>query len=225
MRFFALFAAATAALSSAPAAAQEEDFNIWGAQVISVDLDEDGEWFVRGEAQERFTQDSSRLGQLLLRSFIGVRVNDSVTIGGGYGYIFTDPVGPAEVNEHRIYQEATFKLIDNGDGLTVTSRNRLEQRFYEESDATGWRYRNQVQLRAPISDNNNLVVYTEPFIGLNDVAFNNGGLAVWRNFVGVSVPLADGISMTPGYLNQYVFRDGQEDRIQHIANVGISARF
>lgn len=217
-------AVALAAFAATPAAATEDDFNIWAGQFVFVDLDEDGEWYVRGEAQERFTNDADRLGQLLLRSFVGYRINKDVNLGGGYAYILTDPVGPVEINEHRIYQELNVTLVDNGKGFKITSRNRLEQRFFEESDATGWRYRNLVQVTAPISENNNLVLYTEPFIGLNDVAFNRDGVANWRNFAGVSVPLGDGFTLTPGYLNQYVVRDG-EDRMDHIANVGITARF
>ncbi|WP_438726987.1 DUF2490 domain-containing protein [Parasphingorhabdus sp. DH2-15] len=77
-----------------------------------------------------------------------------------------------------------------------------------------------VQLRVPISENNKLVAYTEPFIELNETQFQRGGLSVWRNFIGVSIPLAEGIDMVPGYLNQAVFRDGA-DRIDHIANVNI----
>lgn len=224
MRFFCVLSALMAALFTSPAAATEEDFNVWGGQFVFVDLDEDGDVFVRLEAQERFTQDADRLGQLLLRSFIGVKVNDTATIGGGYAYILTDPVGPLEINEHRIYQEVTLTLINTEGGLKLTSRNRFEQRFFEEDGETGLRYRNQIQLRAPISEKNNLVLYTEPFIGVNETRFNRGGVAVWRNFAGVSFPVAKGVSVTPGYLNQYVFRDG-EDRMDHIANIGVTARF
>ncbi len=223
MRCFSILAALLAGLFATPAAA-EEDFNIWGGQFIFVDLDNEGEWYARGEAQERFTDDADRLGQLLLRGFVGYRINDRVNLGGGYAYILTDPVGPVEVNEHRIYQELNLTLIKTDGGLAITSRSRLEQRIFEESDATGWRYRNLVQLTAPITSRNNLIVYSEPFIGLNDVQFNGDGLTVLRNFVGVSFPIADGVSATPGYLNQTVFRDG-ENLSQHIANVGVTARF
>ena len=41
-----------AAFAPAPAAATEEDFNVWSGQFIFTDLDEEGDWFVRGEAQE-----------------------------------------------------------------------------------------------------------------------------------------------------------------------------
>ncbi len=224
MRAYSFALSFIAALFAAPVAAQDEDFNVWGGQFIFVDLDEDGDWYARVEAQERFTNDADRLGQLLLRSFVGYRISDDVNVGGGYAYILTDPIGPVEVNEHRIYQEANITLLDNGNGLKVTSRNRLEQRIFEEDNEVALRYRNQVQLRAPISDTNNLVVYTEPFIALNETPLQRDGVGLWRNFVGVTFPLGEGFTVTPGYLNQYVFRPG-EDRIDHVANVGVTARF
>lgn len=215
--------AASCLLAATPASATEDDFNIWTGQFIVIDLGEDSDWFIRGEAQERFTNDADRLGQLLLRSFAGYRLNEKVNIGGGYAYILTDPVGPVEVNEHRFYQELNVRLIE-ADGLTLDSRTRLEQRTFEEGNGVSWRFRNFVQLRAPISDNNNFVAYTEPFIELNETQFQRGGLSVWRNFAGVSVPLAEGIEMVPGYLNQTVFRDG-EDRMDHVANVNVFMSF
>ncbi|MEM7664757.1 MAG: DUF2490 domain-containing protein [Pseudomonadota bacterium] len=222
MRISLLTSALCAAALASPAAASEEDFNIWTGQFIVVDVDDD--FFVRGEAQERFTDDADRLGQLLLRSLVGYRINEDVSIGGGYAYILTDPVGPVEINEHRIYQELNVRLIDTSGGVTLDSRTRLEQRFFEEDGETAWRFRNFVQLRVPISKNNQFVAYTEPFIELNETPIQRGGLSIWRNFAGVSVPIADGIQVVPGYLNQYVFRDG-EDRIDHIANVNLFMNF
>jgi len=224
LRSISLLAAGTAWLAASPVSATQDEFNIWTGQFIIVDLDEEDEWFVRGEAQERFTDDADRLGQLLLRSMIGYRINDQVNIGAGYAYILTDPVGPAKSNEHRIYQELNIRLIDAANGITLDSRSRLEQRLFEEDSETGWRYRNFIQLRVPVSENNKFVAYTEPFIGLNDTRFNRSGLAVWRNFAGVSIPLADGIEVVPGYLNQHVFRDG-EDRSDHVANVNVFMNF
>lgn len=215
--------AACAVTFASPAAATEDDFNIWTGQFITIDLGEDSDWFIRGEAQERFTDDADRLGQLLLRSFVGYRITDKVNLGGGYAYILTDPAGPPELNEHRFYQELNVRLIDR-DGVTLDSRTRLEQRTFEETSGTSWRFRNFVQLKVPISESNKFVAYTEPFIELNDTQVQRGGLSVWRNFAGVSVPIADGVEMVPGYLNQTVFRDG-EDRMDHVANVNIFMNF
>ena len=217
----AAIAASPFAMLASPASAQEEDFNVWAAQVVNIEAGEGVR--IRLEAQERFTDDASRLGQLLLRPAIGYQVNDDLSVYGGYAYVLTQPEGGAESNEHRFFQEVTIRLIDTG-SISVSSRNRLEQRTWEETDGTALRYRNQIALRAKISAKNNLVLYTEPFIGLNTAGFQRDGVGVWRNFVGISVPLGEKVSLTPGYLNQYSFRPG-EDRSQHIANVSVSARF
>lgn len=215
--------ASALAFAASPAAATEDDLNVWAGQFVVADVDEDGDWFVRGEAQERFTNDADRLGQLLLRMLVGYRLNKDVSIGGGYAYILTDPVGPVKLNEHRYYQELNVRLFDR-DGITLDSRTRLEQRTFEEGESTSWRFRNFVQLRVPISANNKLVAYSEPFIELNETDFQRGGLSIWRNFAGVSIPLAKGIEVVPGYLNQTVFREG-ENRMDHVANVNLFMSF
>lgn len=215
------FAAAISLLSS-PASASEDDFNIWLGQFATINASD--EVYVRFEAQERFTNDADRLGQLLLRSLVGYRLNKDVNIGVGYAYILTDPVGPVELNEHRFYQELNVRLLTTEGGVTLDSRTRLEQRTFEQRDDTAWRLRNFVQLRVPISESNKLVAYTEPFIDLNQTSVQRGGLSIWRNFVGVSVPLAKGVEVVPGYLNQHVFRDGI-DRSDHTANVNLFMTF
>jgi len=138
--------------------------------------------------------------------------------------VLTDPVGPVELNEHRFYQELNVRLLSTEGGVTLDSRTRLEQRTFEEREDTSWRLRQFVQLRVPVSDKNKLVAYTEPFVDLNETGVQRGGLAIWRNFVGLSVPLAKNIEVVPGYLNQHVFRDGR-DRSDHTANVNLFMTF
>jgi hypothetical protein len=206
---------------ASPAFAAEDDANVWLGQFATINTTD--KVYVRLEAQERFTNDAERLGQLLLRSLVAYRISDKVNAGVGYAYVRTDPVGPALLNEHRYYQEFNVRLIDR-DGVTLDSRTRLEQRTFEEREGTSWRLRNFVQLRVPVSDSNKIVAYTEPFIDLNETDVQRGGLSIWRNFVGVSIPLAKGIEVVPGYLNQHVFRDGQ-DRSDHTANVNLFMTF
>jgi len=208
-------------VTATPARATEDDANIWLGQFATINATD--KVYVRLEAQERFTNDAERLGQLLLRSLVAYRLNDKVNAGVGYAFILTDPVGPVELNEHRYYQELNVRLIDN-DGITLDSRSRLEQRTFEEREGTSWRFRNFIQLRVPVSKNNKIVAYTEPFIDLNETDVQRGGLSIWRNFVGVSIPLAKGIEVVPGYLNQHVFREGQ-DRSDHTANVNLFMTF
>lgn len=221
MKFPLLVATAAVFLAAQPALAAEDDANVWLGQFATINATD--KVYVRLEAQERFTNDAERLGQLLLRSLVAYRFNDKVNAGVGYAFILTDPVGPVELNEHRYYQELNVRLIDRG-GVTLDSRTRLEQRTFEEREGTAWRLRNFVQVRVPVSKNNKLVAYTEPFIDLNETDVQRGGLSIWRNFVGVSIPLAKGVEVVPGYLNQYVFRDGQ-DRSDHTANVNLFMTF
>lgn len=214
--------AIAAALTASPSLASEDDFNVWLGQFATINATD--KVYVRLEAQERFTNDADRLGQLLLRSLVGYRLNKDVSVGVGYAYIRTDPVGPALLNEHRYYQELNVRLLSTEGGVTLDSRTRLEQRTFEEREDTSWRLRQFVQLRVPISESNRLVAYTEPFIDLNETGVQRGGISIWRNFVGVSVPLAKGIEVVPGYLNQHVFRDGR-DRSDHTANVNLFMTF
>lgn len=216
-----LFATVTA-LAATPAAATEDDGNVWLGQFATINATD--KVYVRLEAQERFTNDAKRLGQLLLRSLVGYRINKDVNIGAGYAFVLTDPVGPVELNEHRFYQELNIRLLSTEGGLTLDSRTRLEQRTFEEREDTQWRVRQFVQLRVPVSGNTKLVAYTEPFIDLDEGSVQRGGLSIWRNFLGVSIPLAKGVEVVPGYLNQHVVRDGA-DRSDHTANVNLFMTF
>jgi len=219
-----LIAASAATLVSAsPTLAAEDDGNVWLGQFATINATD--KVYVRLEAQERFTNDAERLGQLLLRSLVGYRINKDVNIGAGYAFVLTDPVGPVELNEHRFYQELNVRMLTTPGGTTLDARTRLEQRTFEERDETAWRLRQFVQLRVPVSDKGHrIVAYTEPFIDLNETDVQRGGLSIWRNFVGVSIPLAKGIEVVPGYLNQHVFRYGQ-DRSDHTANVNLFMTF
>ncbi len=216
--------AATIALAVVPSVAHaaEEDINIWLSQTASINAGDDVVIWL--EAQERFTNDASRLGQILLRPAVGYKLDKSTTVFVGYTYVMTDPVGPAKTNEHRAFQQLSFRLLGDGKGVTLTGRTRLEQRFLEEQPGTGWRLRQQFRLTAPVSETVTGVVWTEPFVGLNETGFQRGGVAVWRNFVGISVPVGKSFRLEPGYLNQYVVRDGR-DRMDHTASLSLSANF
>ncbi|MEO1749981.1 MAG: DUF2490 domain-containing protein, partial [Pseudomonadota bacterium] len=75
-----------------------------------------------------------------------------------------------------------------------------------------------------ISGDTKFVAYTEPFFALNETPLQREGIGLWRNFAGVSLPVAKGVEIVPGYLNQQVFREG-EDRTDHIANVNVFMKF
>lgn len=215
-------ALAAMSLFAAPASANEEDANIWLAQTATVNLGDD--MTLSLEAQERFTNDASRVGQLLVRPAIGYRLDSTTTVSLGYAYVHTDPLAGAASDEHRIFQQLSTRLAGDGRGVTVTARTRLEQRFFEGQDGTGWRLRQQLRLTAPLVGKARLAVWTEPFIGLNQTSFQRDGIGLWRNFAGLSVPLDRGLTIEPGYLNQQVRRVGR-DRTDHVASLTLSTTF
>jgi hypothetical protein len=219
------FAAALALGTVTPptaALAAEEDPNIWLAQTATINAGKKAVVWL--EAQERFTNDASRLGQLLLRPAIGYKLDKTTTVFLGYAYVMTDRVGPAKTNEHRVFQQLSFRILGDGKGVTLTGRTRLEQRWLEEQPGTAWRLRQQIRLTAPLSEKVRGVLWTEPFIGFNQTGFQRDGIGVWRNFAGISGPLSKTVSIEPGYLNQYVVRNGA-DRIDHTASLTINTTF
>lgn len=218
----ALAGALSLLLPPNPALAAEEDANIWLAQTATVDLG--GNTVLWLEAQERFTDDASRLGQLLVRPAIGYRIDPTTTAYLGYAYVMTDPTGPVRTHEHRIFQQLSFRLLGDGKGVTLTGRTRLEQRRLEGRDGTGWRMRQQLRLSAPLSGKVRAIAWTEPFVGLNETTFQRGGLGLWRNFAGLAIPAGKTFTIEPGYLNQYVVRTGR-DRIDHTASLTLNASF
>lgn len=208
---------------AAPAMAADEDGQAWAAANATVDL---GSGLVLWlEAQLRFTDDAGRLGQTLLRPAIGMKLGPDTTAMLGYAFVATDPVGPALLHEHRIWEQLSWRLAGDGKSLTITGRTRFEQRFVEGRSGTGWRLRQQVRLTAPLAGKVRAVLWTEPFIGFNRTEWGQpGGLDRWRNFGGVALPATRAVSIEPGYLNQWVVRRGA-DRVEHIASLTLSSKF
>ena len=214
--------------AAAPANATEDDFGAWAILTTGGAISKDEKLVVAADLQFRFFEDAEQLGQILARASAGYKVDDDLTLSLGYAYIRNNPSGPALSEENRIFQQASFNIIDN-DSITVKGRSRFEQRFLDGgSNDVGLRFRQQVSVAVPLGDNSKtkLVGYTEPFINVNNTDFGqDDGFALWRNFVGFNIPVSKDIAIEPGYLNQYVFRDGGPDLAQHIIAVGLKTKF
>lgn len=181
---------------------------------------------MQAEIQPRLTNDASRLGQFQISPAIGYRLSKKASVYVGYMFVHTDPVDSPAFDENRFYQHIAFPLAKVGD-VTVTARTRMEARTVVGAEDLAWRFRQQVRAQMPLKDDNGplLVVWSEAFVNLNDADWGpREGMDRWRNFVGVSVPVAKGIMLEPGYLNQAVFRQG-EDRFDHIASLTMFYRF
>jgi len=217
-----------ASLIFVPANAQQDDFGAWAILTTGGAISEDEKVVVAADLQFRFFEDAEQLGQILARASAGYKVADDLTLSLGYAYVRANPSGPALSEENRIFQQAAFNIVKN-DSVTVKGRTRFEQRFLDGgSNDVGLRFRQQISASMPLgkSGKTKLVGYTEPFININDTDFGqDAGVALWRNFVGVNIPVSENIAIEPGYLNQYIFRDGGPDLAQHIVAVGLKTKF
>jgi hypothetical protein len=215
---------ALTAAASAPAAAQEEDLQQW--TLLSTTGQLSGKVTLYAEVQPRFTDDVGRIGQLLLRPAIGYRVAPDLSVFLGYAYVRTDPKGGRSTDEHRLFQQLSFTAYRGPGGFTITGRTRLEQRTVIGSDELGWRFRQVIRAERKISRSGmKAVAWTEPFVNLDTTDWGQrGGVDQWRTFLGVGLPVSASLTVDAGYLNQTVFRRGQ-DRVNHALGLTFAHRF
>lgn len=224
MRRAALALAASAAFPAA-AHAQDEDLQQW--TLLAAQGPVSDKVVIYAEVQPRFTDDVSRLGQLLIRPAIGYRITPDVTAFLGYAYVRTEPLNGRATDEHRVFQQLSFPILKGAGGFTVTGRTRLEQRTVVGAEEMGWRFRQQVRAQAPIRRGGQLqaIAWTEPFYNFDTTDWGQRrGFDQVRTFIGLGVPITAGLTAEPGYLNQTVFRRG-EDRVNHVANLTLFYRF
>lgn len=224
MRLGCLASVAAATVMAVPAAhAQDHDFQQWTQMTAFGPIM--GNLLGYLELQPRLWDNAGRLGQMLVRPAVGYRFTPDTNLLLGYAYVRTDPLGGVATDENRLWQQLIFPLLKM-DGLTVIARSRLEQRTVVNADSLGWRFRQQVRAQGPISSDGKLlaVMWTEAFYNFNTTDWGaREGFDQWRTFIGVQLPITDRFNIEPGYVNQTIFRRG-EDRMNHILGIYLNYR-
>ncbi|MBX9881136.1 MAG: DUF2490 domain-containing protein [Sphingomonas sp.] len=223
MRSVPIFAT-LALLGAATPARADHDFQTWPVGIVQGKIKQDAIFWL--EVQPRITDDAERLGQLLIRTAIGVQLSKRASIHSGYTFVRTDPIGRALTHEHRLWQQLLVPLSPPGKRLTITARTRLEERFVEGYEGVGWRLRQQLRLQHPLGGRSKLsgVLWSEPFYSFNTTDWGQrSGWDQVRSFVGLSIPVTKQLTVEPGYLNQTVFR-ANGTRYNHIANMWVVLR-
>ncbi len=178
-------------------------------------------WF---DGQGRFLDESNGFAQSLVRPGFGYAVSEDVTAWVGYAWIRSEPGAGRNSHEHRLWQQVTWAR--RFAALTAASRTRLEQRFVDTGDDTGWRLRQFVKLTHPLALHPRLGLsgYDEVFFDLNDTDFGAAaGFAQNRLFAGFSWRLdASGrVSAEIGYLNQFGRNQSGADPMNHILSLNL----
>lgn len=216
---------------SRPKAGIVDDFAGWGAiqgqgSFAKIDSNlEKWQWWLEG--QGRFFDDSSRLGQSIIRPGIGYKLAENISVWLGYGWVNTDPKGNRDTDEHRIWQQ--FSWNDTYTLGNFATRTRLEQRFLSNGDDTGWRFRQFVKYTHPLfSERLYLSIWDEVFVNINSTDFGaNTGFGQNRAFMGLGVFIdADRhYRFELGYLNQFIDNENRNDQINHIISGSFFIRY
>jgi hypothetical protein len=214
---------AAVAITSALPALAADDAQLWTGGNVTVKLSD--RWRLSEEITARLSDNRNGLYEIESNTLVGYRLGKGVTIWAGYTHNPQYVAGDFTVMEHRAREQLTFdKLAELGRGQ-LSGRVRMEQRWRDGFDGTGWRVRPYVKYALPLRNAGGtaVVVSTEPFFNLNRTAFQrSSGLDRVRTFIGVSVPLARNLAADAGYLNQHTFVRNRPDTDDHVASFSLN---
>lgn len=209
----------------ATASTAQEDFQIWTVTNVTKQFDE--RTSANLELQYRYFDGASDFGQQLIRPSLTYQLNDKVSLTAGYVHVTTKPRSGDFTYENRPWQQIGYEIYENDYGLVVSGRTRIEQRFVNTGDDTGWRLRQFLRVEAPFKEKGPLrgVLWNETFVGLNRTDWGQrDGIDQIRTFAGVNFPVAEQVRLETGYLNQIIKRPG-DDAINHAFASYLNFRF
>ena len=219
-------------LLAGTAHAHDQDFGAWFAIAGQGRLTSapDSRWRWWFDNHFRTFEDSDGFDTSIVRPGLGYDLGKGATIWLGYGWVHTDPPSGSNTDEHRIWQQLTWstklgerKLYD------LFVRSRLEQRWLEGENDTGWRYRQFLRIVRPIAPRSRWTVrvWNELFLPMNDTDWGaRAGFGQNRAFAGLGVALdaKRRVTLESGYLNQLINRRGT-DAMNHIFSLSLLLSF
>lgn len=211
-----------AAALAGPAAAQ--DVQNWTTLVAQGPVA--GRAILWAELQSRLDQDVSRFAVGIARVGAGVRLKHDVDLMAGYHFQHNELGGGRTRDEHRAWQQVQAPLIRRGNGFTLITRWRLEQRSIAGAQDLGWRLRGQLRLVQPLHGRGSggPLLQSETFVALNDTDWGaNAGLDSQRTLIGWLQPLSPRLNLEAGYMHVLSNRPGRNPG-NHIISITLNRR-
>jgi hypothetical protein len=209
-----LIAAALAATLSTPALAEENRLEGWFEGSVVAKLDKRTE--VEFQTQQRARSSSNPIGDNQTYRLWLARKIGKATLSGG---LHRSKEG--DTKETRLLQQLNYPLPVKH----LKGRTRLEQRFIDDSDKTGWRLRQRVGVGVPLSDEDGgwaFVGNAEGFLTLRSTSRGGQtGLTGVRTFLGFEKSLGQ-VDLEIGYTRQQNIRKGAPDRVGHAPTLGLT---
>jgi hypothetical protein len=216
----ALAVALTAFGPPTPAAAASDE-QLWTNTSLGVKLND--RWRLSEELTTRWSDNRNGLYEVESSTLIGFRVAGGVTLWAGYVHSPQYSGGNFTALERRAREQITFDSLARIGKGKLSGRIRLEQRWRDNADGTGWRARPQLKYSLPIKGKTALNFSNETFLNLNTTTFQKqSGLDRTRNLVTISTPITKKLTGEVGYLNQHGFVRGGEDTSDNVAYFGVA---
>ncbi|MCR9154429.1 MAG: DUF2490 domain-containing protein [Bacteroidetes bacterium] len=172
----------------------------------------DSNWGIQGDVQYRNWNLGGDLEQLLLRSGLTYRFDDSkLLVTLGYANITSGTYGSetTTTSESRIYQEALFP-VQFGQHIFTTHRFRYEQRFVDQQDFRT-RYRYNLFMNIPLNQSGMrpktiyLALYNEVFLNGERNIGNDRSVAIFdrnRLYIAAGYIIRNGLKVQVGIMKQ-----------------------
>lgn len=206
-----------------------DDFRIWGNVTargnfgfIDPDLKRWRWWM---EVQPRTRESGKEMDQLLIRPGIGYALTEHSTVWMGYAHVTNYPENGDEIQENRLWEQYMW----SGPTLlgAFTSRTRLEQRWQDNGNDTGGRFRQFFKFNWPFAFHPaaSFVLWDEMFVNLNSTDWGaRKGFDQNRGFTGLGYRWHPNVLIEIGYLNQYI-NTANTDRMNHILSLNLFLDF
>jgi hypothetical protein len=200
----------------APGHAAADDRQAWSALFVTGPVARGSRllgWF---DGHARFREDGDTLDVSLLRPGLGWRVGPKLDLWVGYARIETQRAGD-DLEEDRAWQQASYPVATWAGG-SLSGRTRLEQRFRDTGDDTGWRLRQFFRYARPLASHAHfgLLASTEVFYGLNEADWGQrSGFDQNRALLGGYYQPSPRWRVEAGYMHQYIRVAGPRPDLTH----------
>lgn len=219
-RLAALAASAAGFLGAASAQTIAGDTQGWTAIAVAGPVKDDSKLLLWFDGHARFRDDASDLGVTIVRPALGYRAKDDLDLWAGYARIVSRGEDRPDIEEDRFWQQATYPITQIAGG-GLSGRTRLEQRFRDTGDDTGWRLRQFVRWGKRIEGTAfSAVLWDELFINANDADWGqDAGFDQNRAFIGAAWHVSEKVRIEGGYLNNRLDNGNADDSTNHNASL------
>lgn len=185
-------------------------FNYFGDHPIG-----DSRWGVHLEGQWRRHDVVRSWQQLLLRPALNFKVNETLMLSAGYGFIRSFPYGdfpaPARTDEHRFWQQALLRYPIGKTGWST--RIRFEERFLDrvarQIGEPKYRFEDRIrilqQVRVPLTRRSYATAYNEVWFYVKPYV-SNSAFDQNRAYGALGWQLNKDWRVESGYMNQAILQ-------------------